>query len=255
MARDSVCYRLDPVRPFAANHPMNPAPRIAITLLVALLAGTGRAYGQDPGSATLRVHDIPRVSGDIAIDGALDEAAWAQAKAIDIAYEISPGDNIPAPVRTTVRIGHTDDALYVSFHAEDSDPARIRAYLRVRDAAFNDDWIGMFMDTFDDQRRAYEFFVNPPGVQMDLIKEETTGGNEDSSWDGLWTSARPNCWPASRGTRPQWAWPMTVLPARRCVRPTATTTATGRSTAGARASIPAFAPISVSSACLATASR
>lgn len=136
------------------------------------------------------VRDIPRLAGaDIRIDGQLDEAAWQQALVVDIAYEVSPGDNIPAPQKTTVRIGHDDRALYIAFDAHDTDPSRIRAYLRDRDAAFNDDWVGLFMDTFDDQRRAYEFFSNPLGVQMDLIKDETSGGNEDSSWDGLWSSA------------------------------------------------------------------
>lgn len=162
-----------------------PRPRIGLLWCIVLLVGSPLALAQPAAT----VHDIPRLDGGIVIDGELDDAAWSGAKQVDIPYEISPGDNIPAPVRTTVHIGHTDDALYVAFHAEDPDPARIRAYLRDRDAAFNDDWVGMFMDTFDDQRRAYEFFVNPLGVQMDLIKDETNGGNEDSSWDGLWTSA------------------------------------------------------------------
>lgn len=131
---------------------------------------------------------IPRIDGGIVIDGRLDDAAWAQAVPIELAYEIGPGDNIPAPVRTTLRMATTRDALYVSFHAQDSDPASIRAHLTDRDGAFQDDFVGVMLDTFDDHRRNYEFFVNPLGVQMDLIREEATG-NEDSSWDGLWTSA------------------------------------------------------------------
>ncbi|GAB1406785.1 DUF5916 domain-containing protein [Thermomonas brevis] len=153
-------------------------------LVLALLLCAPFAQAQ-----TIAATHIPRLQGEIVVDGELDDAAWAQAQVVDIAYEVSPGDNIPAPQQTTVRIGHDDDALYVAFDARDTDPARIRAYLRDRDAAFDDDWVGLFMDTFDDQRRAYEFFVNPLGVQMDLIKDETNGGNEDSSWDGLWSSA------------------------------------------------------------------
>ncbi|MFC5579154.1 DUF5916 domain-containing protein [Lysobacter niabensis] len=131
---------------------------------------------------------IPRIDGDIVVDGQLDDPLWAQAARVDLAYEVSPGDNLPAAVRTTARIAHTDDALLVSFHAEDPDPAKIRAFLRDRDALYSDDFAGVMLDTFDDQRRAYEFFVNPFGVQADLIKEEATG-NEDDSWDGLWSSA------------------------------------------------------------------
>ena len=131
---------------------------------------------------------IPQLQGEITIDGKLDEAAWQGALVQEIAYEVQPGDNIPAPVKTTVRMGYTTDALYVSFHALDPDPKAILAHLRDRDSAFNDDWVGIFMDTFNDQRRGYELLANPLGVQSDLINDATTG-NEDPSWDGLWSSA------------------------------------------------------------------
>ncbi|MGV8922479.1 MAG: DUF5916 domain-containing protein [Thermomonas sp.] len=131
---------------------------------------------------------IPQLQGKITIDGKLDDDAWQGALVQEIAYETNPGDNIPAPVKTTVRIGYTTDALYVSFHALDPNPAAILAHLRDRDSAFSDDFVGVFMDTFNDQRRGYEFIVNPLGVQADLINDATTG-NEDASWDGLWSSA------------------------------------------------------------------
>ena len=133
---------------------------------------------------------IPLLQGDIAIDGNPDDAAWQGALEQQVAYDIQPGDNTPAPVQTTVRIGYTADALYLAFHAKDPDPSQIRAQLRDRDAAFNDDWVGVFLDTFDDHRRAYELIVNPLGVQADLIRDETnTNNQEDASWDGLWESA------------------------------------------------------------------
>ena len=132
--------------------------------------------------------DVPRLDGEIAIDGVIDEGAWQQAASIDIGYEFAPSDNTPAPAKSTMRIGYSRDALYLAFDAQDPDPSRIRAHLTDRDGAFNDDFIGVMLDTFDDHRRNYEFFVNPLGVQMDLIREEATG-NEDPSWDGLWDSA------------------------------------------------------------------
>ena len=139
-------------------------------------------------AAQLTPHDIPRLPDGIVVDGKLDDAAWATAAEYDLGVEIKPGDNLPAPVKTTARIGYTDEALYVSFRAQDPKPSDIRAHLRDRDAAYRDDFIGIIVDTFDDQRRAYEFFVNPFGVQMDLINDQATG-NEDDAWDGLWTSA------------------------------------------------------------------
>jgi hypothetical protein len=139
-------------------------------------------------AAAQEATQVPHLDGDIVIDGVLDDAAWSQAVPVELGYEISPADNTPAPVRTTMRMATTRDALYLSFHAIEPDPKQIRAHLTDRDGAFRDDFVGVMLDTFDDHRRNYEFFVNPLGVQMDLIREEATS-NEDDSWDGLWSSA------------------------------------------------------------------
>ncbi|MFT4178744.1 MAG: DUF5916 domain-containing protein [Thermomonas sp.] len=156
-------------------------------LLAALLLFAPLAHAQTP--ITDGSH-IPRLQDGIIIDGDPGDAAWAGALEQEIAYEIQPGDNTPAPVKTTVRIGYTADALYVAFHAVDPDPSRIRAHLRDRDSAFDDDWVGVFLDTFNDHRRGYELMINPLGVQGDLIRDETnTDNQEDASWDGLWESA------------------------------------------------------------------
>ena len=56
------------------------------------------------------------------------------------------------------------------------------------DSAFDDDFVGLVVDTFNDERRAFEFFVNPLGIQMDLIRDDVSG-REDSSWDTIWDSA------------------------------------------------------------------
>ncbi|MEX2259718.1 MAG: DUF5916 domain-containing protein [Woeseia sp.] len=125
---------------------------------------------------------------DITVDGRLDEMAWQQATQVELSYEIQPGDSTNAAVATTVYIAHTDDALLIAFDARDPDPTQIRAFLRDRDSLNGDDFVGIMLDTFDDQRRAYQFFVNPLGVQADLVKEEASG-KEDDAWDGLWTSA------------------------------------------------------------------
>ena len=169
-----------------------PKPR-ALTIALLLCAPFAQAQDAAPATPTtsrIPAGAIPRLQGDITIDGKLDDAGWAGALEQSIDYEISPGDNTPAQAKTQVRIGYTDDALYVSFKAMDPDPSKIRANLRDRDAMFNDDWVGVFLDTFNDNRRGYELVVNPLGVQGDLIRDETnTNNQEDASWDGLWTSA------------------------------------------------------------------
>jgi hypothetical protein len=47
---------------------------------------------------------------------------------------------------------------------------------------------GVVLDTFNDERRAFEFFVNPLGVQMDVLKDDVSC-REDAAWDAIWSSA------------------------------------------------------------------
>ncbi|MBU2919323.1 carbohydrate binding family 9 domain-containing protein [Psychrosphaera sp. F3M07] len=123
------------------------------------------------------------------IDGKLSEAVWRNATKFSLDYNINPGDNSPAPVQTEIMLYENGKSLFVAFIAHDPDPSKIRAYFRDRDTMFQDDFVGIVIDTFNDERRAYEFFVNAYGVQGDLIKDDTQGGNEDSNWDAIWNSA------------------------------------------------------------------
>ena len=183
---ESPCSAPMPVMPSCGPLRRALLPLVVLATAVPALAQEAAPVAA-PATSTI-VRDIPRASGDIVVDGVLDDAAWSTATPIDLAFEVTPNDNTPAPVKTTARMAYTDDALLIAFHAEDPDPAKLRAFLRDRDALYSDDFVGVMLDTFDDQRRAYEFFVNPFGVQADLIKEEATN-TEDDSWDGLWESA------------------------------------------------------------------
>ena len=132
--------------------------------------------------------DVPTLSADVVIDGVPDEDFWSQARTIELTYETQPADNAPAAVKTTAYIADNGREVLLAFRAEDPDPSKIRAFLRDRDSLWNDDFIGFTIDTFNDQRRAYEFYVNPVGAQADIILDGASG-NEDDSWDGLWDSA------------------------------------------------------------------
>ena len=57
--------------------------------------------------------------------------------------------------------------------AYDSDPDAVRACLTKRDDVFGDDVITVYLDTFNDKKRAFVFQVNPCGVQVDGIYTET----------------------------------------------------------------------------------
>jgi hypothetical protein len=172
--------------------------RLAVIVVAALVAAPAlvEGGGQEPptslpGGPPPPPVRVPRAGSPIRIDGILDEAAWASAAVIPVDIEFRPGENIPAPVETTCLLTYDDHALYAAFRAADPRPAEIRAHLSDRDEAFRDDNVGILLDTFNDQRRGFEFFVNPLGVQMDLSVNDISGGegNEDESWDAIWESA------------------------------------------------------------------
>ena len=142
-------------------------------------------------SAFASVHELPSTSGTVDIDGRLDDLAWQDATQIELLYENNPGENLPARVKTVAYLMEDGKHLYIGFEAHDPDPSAIRAYLRDRDSAYNDDFVGIIIDTYNDDRRAFEFFANPLGVQMDMTNNEASSGdqgNEDDSWDAIWDS-------------------------------------------------------------------
>jgi Domain of unknown function (DUF5916)/Carbohydrate family 9 binding domain-like len=114
------------------------------------------------------------------IDGKLDDEIWKSATVFKDFSQIQPGDNLAPSQPTEVLMGYDSKTLYFAFRAHD-DPSKVRATVPKRDQIFDDDNVGMMLDTFNDQRRAYELFFSPLGVQADGIL--TDGQNEDFSPD------------------------------------------------------------------------
>ncbi len=132
--------------------------------------------------------EVARTDAPVRIDGVLDEPAWAAATAIPLPYEWFPGDNTPAPVETTALVTYDAERLLVAFRAADPRPGEIRARFAERDAALGDDRVGFMIDPFHDGRRAFQFQINPLGVQLDAVNSDVEG-TEDFSWDAIWESA------------------------------------------------------------------
>jgi hypothetical protein len=137
---------------------------------------------------TRQTMPVAGATGAISIDGALDDDAWRNATRIAIDYEWEPGDNVKPRVATECLITFDTRRLYVAFIARDPEPGKIRAHLADRDVAFQDDTVGFFLDPFNDERRGFQFRVNPLGVQMDATNSDVDG-DEDWSWDAIWDSA------------------------------------------------------------------
>ena len=126
-----------------------------------------------------------RINGDIQLTGRLTDAHWNLAPRVSLDYEVQPGENLPAAQKTSVMALYNSDYLYFGFVCHDTRPSQIRAHVTDRDNIFDDDFVMVFLDTYTNHQRAYEFAANPLGIQGDLMR---TGNNEDATFDAVWYS-------------------------------------------------------------------
>jgi hypothetical protein len=123
-----------------------------------------------------------------AIDGSLDDAAWAAARVATDFVQQRPRPGERASQRTEARMIVAGDAVYVAMRMYDSAPDSIATQLARRDASgLHSDWAFVVIDSYHDRLTAFRFGVNPSGVKRDILHFNDT--NEDVSWDAVWDVA------------------------------------------------------------------
>jgi hypothetical protein len=133
---------------------------------------------------------IPKLSSPPKIDGILDNPLWEkEALKIENFLQLSPKENGTPSEKTVAYIGYDQKNFYIAFRCDDSEAKKIRASVTNRDNCIDDDWVAIFLDTFNEKRRASSFIINPLGVQFDAIRTEEGGSdNMNESWDTVFTS-------------------------------------------------------------------
>ncbi len=106
------------------------------------------------------------------IDGKLDNPVWQEGIILDTFTQYEPQEGAVPTEKTVAYIGYDDKSLYLAIRAYDSNPDAVRACLTQRDKVMGDDGITVYLDTFNDKKRAFVFQVNPCGVQVDGIYTE-----------------------------------------------------------------------------------
>jgi hypothetical protein len=146
----------------------------------------------------LRAITVPKTDSKIVIDGRLDEESWRSAAVFKDFYQTSPGNNTAPSRPTEVYMFYDEKHLYIGFKCWD-EKDKIRATLAKRDNVFGEDNVRVWLDTFNDQRRAYILAFNPLGVQQDGIFTEGQGA--DFSVDIVMES---------KGVIEDWGWSVEV---------------------------------------------
>lgn len=142
-----------------------------------------------PGRADFQPNVKPQLEirpagGEIRVDGLLDDPGWSGAARATNFVETWPGDNVQPSIGHEAWMTYDEDHLYFAILVED-DPSQIRASLRDRDEIWRDDYVGLILDTYGTGAWAYELFINPVGVQMDL---RWTPTGEDMGFDVVFAS-------------------------------------------------------------------
>ncbi len=161
--------------------------RPAVLILMLAAAGAEATENSTPPVPRPEVA-LARVEVPPLVDGVLDDPAWATPP-LDLSEWLTynPLNGSPMAQRTEVRAAYDGKALYFAFHCLDPEPDKIRGTLSRRDQLWNDDWVGLSLDSVGNGQSSYDMFVNPRGVQADILT--TSSGGENSAPDWVWQSA------------------------------------------------------------------
>jgi len=125
--------------------------------------------------------------GAISIDGDLSEAAWNSADRATNFTQYSPDTGEPATQKTDVMFLYDDNYLYIGARMHDTSPGEISATLFRRDGNEYSDWFLAGIDSYNDNRTAFVFGVNPRGVRKDYLMYNDN--QSDESWDAVWEAS------------------------------------------------------------------
>lgn len=162
--------------------------KIALMFLLGGLMAHQTAVAQD----NYQLH-IKKAVGTIKVDGQLAEKDWASAQACTRFWQFFPSDTAEAKSQTVVYLTYDDQYLYFGARCYnlDSNRAYVTPSLRRDFRGEANDAITFTIDPFCDNTNAFQFGLNPFGVQREgLIFNGGNGsGSLDQAWDNRWYSA------------------------------------------------------------------
>ena len=129
--------------------------------------------------------EATRSEEKIAIDGVLDDGAWAEVAVATDFTTLEPVPGRSPRQRTEVRVVYDDLGIYFGARLYDERADSILAELTERDDIGNTDYFGIVLDPYQSGINGFTFLVTPANVQYDA---KQTNGREDEEWDAVWIS-------------------------------------------------------------------
>ncbi len=118
------------------------------------------------------------------IDGNLTDSVWRKAEVFSNFKMVEPETGVEPSEKTVLRILYDRKNLYFGIMCYDKSPEKISANsMKTDERGRSNDIIRILLDTFQDKRNAYVFFVNPKGARSDGL---AFGEHFSLNWDGIW---------------------------------------------------------------------
>jgi len=159
--------------PFAYNGP--PPPALPATIV-----------RDAEGRTTVRAI---RLNAPLRIDGQLDEALYTLVTPMSDFVQAEPRWAEPGTEKTEIWIAFDNDNVYMAVRAAESQPERMVVNEMRRDSnqIFQNEGIGIALDTFYDRRNSVNFYMSPIGARAD--GQVANEGNYSGDWNPIWNFA------------------------------------------------------------------
>ena len=152
-------------------------------ILCFLLFSIGLLEGQTIERPTL---EAGKLTGQIKIDGHLDEVDWESAEILDDFRTTEPVENGTSSNPTIVRVLADEKYLIIGIECLDSNANDIVRFSKIRDADISEeDHVKIVLDPFLDGQSGYIFAVNAFAARYDALVSRR-GESENDDWDAIW---------------------------------------------------------------------
>ncbi|MFC2124227.1 DUF5916 domain-containing protein [Bacteroidota bacterium] len=132
---------------------------------------------------------IQRINSTVNIDGNSDEAAWKDIKSFQLSA-IQPNYGGEPSEHTEILLGYDNDYLYAAGRFYNKDPSDIQVTSFQRDNwHYQTDFIGILLDTFDDNENGVMFMTSPGGTRTDINILNDFINEANTTWNTFWDVA------------------------------------------------------------------
>jgi hypothetical protein len=130
---------------------------------------------------------ICNLYSSIIIDGNLSDNLWNSSKCVTGFKTYDPVSGNSPPESTVIYYTFNDNAIYFAFKCYEKSPAN--PLTANKDDVYRDEFISIYLDTYNDRSKAYVFYIYPTGENEQALYTVAALGDLDYNWNTIIYSA------------------------------------------------------------------